>query len=259
VVTPVTVLNEGFCWSATPNPTLLNNVVTGTNLVTGLTANTTYYVRAFLTYSGGTIYGNQLSFTTGAPTLPVVSTNFGTIIFGGNIQCGGNVANNSGAPITNRGIFYATVPGVSNINANIAAGSGTGSFTVQIPNPVIGQTYYWKAYAVNSAGIAYGQEESMTTGSIYAGTWLGTYSGNDNGTFVFNVDYSGNITGSFTSNIYGGPLPASGVVDAFGNFSGTTSSGSSFQGGMTVNGNTGNATGSWAHPSLGSGPLQGTK
>ena len=182
VVTPVIVLNEGFCWSATPNPTLLNNVVTGTNLVTGLTANTTYYVRAFLTYSGGTIYGNQLSFTTGAPTLPVVSTNFGTIIFGGNIQCGGNVANNSGAPITNRGIFYATVPGVSNINANIAAGSGTGSFTVQIPNPVIGQTYYWKAYAVNSAGIAYGQEESMT-----ATAWVPNIGDSLLGGYVFYV------------------------------------------------------------------------
>jgi hypothetical protein len=273
VVIPVDITDKGVCWSTTPNPTVQNSVLSagpgGTpsplpyfTTISGLNANTTYYVRSYLTYSGGTIYGNPLSFATGAPSLPQVSTAPGLIVSGGAIECGGTVANTSGAPITNRGIFYATAPGVSNINPSVGGGAGIGTFTVQIPNTVPGQTYYWKAYALNSAGLSYGQELSMTAGSIYAGTWLGTYSGSDNGTFIINVDFNGNITGSFTStgflSIFG-PQPASGVVDAFGNFSGTTSTGSSFQGSMTVNGNSGNATGNWSNPSIGSGPLQGTR
>ncbi len=65
------VTERGICWSTTPTPTIINNKTangdgTGefTAELTGLTANTTYYVRAYATNSVGTVYGNQLSFKT---------------------------------------------------------------------------------------------------------------------------------------------------------------------------------------------------
>lgn len=70
-----TVTARGVCWSTTPNPLATGNHTTdgtgtGTFIssVTGLTANTTYFIRAYATNSAGTAYGNELNFTTS--TLP---------------------------------------------------------------------------------------------------------------------------------------------------------------------------------------------
>ena len=43
--------------------------------VTGLTANTTYYLRAYATNSEGTAYGNQDTSTTNAGKMIFVNTN----------------------------------------------------------------------------------------------------------------------------------------------------------------------------------------
>ncbi len=60
---------KGICWSTSPNPTVLdftmdegNNPSNYTSNITGLTANSTYYVRAYATNSKGTGYGNELEF-----------------------------------------------------------------------------------------------------------------------------------------------------------------------------------------------------
>jgi uncharacterized protein (TIGR02145 family) len=66
------VTARGICWSTNANPTIalatktLNGTGAGsfTSNITGLTANTTYYVRAYATNSLGTSYGNQQIFTT---------------------------------------------------------------------------------------------------------------------------------------------------------------------------------------------------
>ena len=62
---------RGLCWSLSPNPTLAdshsaNGSGTGsfTGYITGLSLNTTYYVRAYATNTYMTVYGNEQSFTT---------------------------------------------------------------------------------------------------------------------------------------------------------------------------------------------------
>ena len=71
-----TITARGVCWSSTPSPTTANSKTTAgsgagvySSAITGLTANTTYYVRAYATNSTGIAYGNELSFTTTATTL----------------------------------------------------------------------------------------------------------------------------------------------------------------------------------------------
>ncbi len=66
-----TVTSRGVCWSTSQNPTISDDHTidgTGTGIftsnITGLTANTPYYVRAYATNSVGTSYGDQVSFTT---------------------------------------------------------------------------------------------------------------------------------------------------------------------------------------------------
>jgi uncharacterized protein (TIGR02145 family) len=66
---PVTA--RGVCWNTSANPTIENSKTTdgsgkGTfaSLLTGLTPNTTYYVRSYATNSLGTGYGNEFIITT---------------------------------------------------------------------------------------------------------------------------------------------------------------------------------------------------
>jgi uncharacterized protein (TIGR02145 family) len=66
------VTTRGVVWSTTTNPTvsLITKTTDGTGVgpftsnITGLTPNTTYYVRAYATNSVGTTYGTQQTFTT---------------------------------------------------------------------------------------------------------------------------------------------------------------------------------------------------
>jgi len=65
------VTARGICWNTSASPTIANShTINGTGTgaysssMTGLTASTLYYVRAYATNSIGTSYGNQRSFTT---------------------------------------------------------------------------------------------------------------------------------------------------------------------------------------------------
>jgi len=64
----------GVCWSTTPNPTTADNKTSDKfilrafkqfrSTITGLNSGTTYYVRAYVTDIEGTVYGNELHFST---------------------------------------------------------------------------------------------------------------------------------------------------------------------------------------------------
>jgi len=77
----------GFVWGTALNPTTANNVIdkgaagttgTFTSALAGLSENTTYHIRAFATNTSGTVYGDDVSFTTLAP--PVLANIEGTAI-----------------------------------------------------------------------------------------------------------------------------------------------------------------------------------
>ena len=66
-----TVIQRGVCFSTTPNPTTSGMHTTdgsGTGSfvsnLTGLTANTTYYYRAYATNATGTVFGEERTLTT---------------------------------------------------------------------------------------------------------------------------------------------------------------------------------------------------
>jgi len=76
------IIARGICWSTSANPTISDSITTdgtgtGTfiSALTGLTANTTYNVRAYATNSVGTAYGTQVSFTTPTATITDIDGN----------------------------------------------------------------------------------------------------------------------------------------------------------------------------------------
>jgi uncharacterized protein (TIGR02145 family) len=65
------VQESGVCWSKLKNPTIYDDTTmygaragTLTNMITGLSANTTYYARAYANNKWGTVFGEEKSFTT---------------------------------------------------------------------------------------------------------------------------------------------------------------------------------------------------
>jgi len=67
------IIEKGVCWSKLQSATVSDNKATEntfsesqgfTEDICGLTSNTKYFVRAYATGNAGTIYGNELSFTT---------------------------------------------------------------------------------------------------------------------------------------------------------------------------------------------------
>jgi len=163
------LIAKGVCWSTAANPTVADSHSDdgpGTGFyfsnITGLTANTTYYVRAYATNISGTSYGNQQSFTT-SPELPIVLTSNATNVLLTTATCGGNVTSSGGASVTARGVCWSTSASPTTANSKTTDGSGTGSFTSSLTGLSANTTYHIRAYATSSAGTAYGNEVIFTT------------------------------------------------------------------------------------------------
>ena len=78
---------------------------------------------------------------------------------------GGTISADGGTPVTQRGVVYGTQHNPAVSGASLASGgSGMGSYSVNVP--LAAETlYYARAFAVNSAGIAYGNEVQVLTPS----------------------------------------------------------------------------------------------
>ena len=164
--------------------------------------------------------------------LPSISTLSVSQITEYSALCGGEIISNGGAAITEHGICWSTVPNPTINDNHIIDNSGLNTFSCTLMNLAYNTTYYVRAYAINDAGIAYGEQltfvtpapsitvttsqtsdischsatsgGNITAGNPYAVNARGVcWSTSPNPTIANNhtVDSSGN--GSFTSNITG--------------------------------------------------------
>ena len=79
---------------------------------------------------------------------------------------GGDIANDGGSPITQRGDVWGISPHPTTANNSSNDGIGAGVFISNITGLLDNTTYYVRAYATNSAGTAYGNELSFTTSAV---------------------------------------------------------------------------------------------
>ena len=177
-----TVTQRGVCWSTNQNPSIANNITNNgsglgsfTSSLTGLNANTIYYVKAYATNSIGTAYGNQINFTTmnTSGSLPTITTTGVSSITKSSAVSGGNISSDGGLTVTQRGVCWSNNQNptiADNITTN---GLGLGSFTSSISGLNSNTTYYVRAYATNGLGTAYGNQINFTS-SAPAATLVGS-------------------------------------------------------------------------------------
>ena len=94
---------HGICWSTVTTPTIADNKTTDsigsdsfTSVITGLSSNTTYYVRAYATNIAGTAYGNEQSFilwlnVPGPPVTDIDGNSYSSVKIGNQIWISENL------------------------------------------------------------------------------------------------------------------------------------------------------------------------
>jgi gliding motility-associated-like protein len=165
------VTERGIVYATTINPTTANSKVqigsgigTFSQNVTGLSATTLYHVRAYAINSVGTSYGADSTFTTLAGnTTPVVITGNAINIANSSATLNGNVVNDGGANVTERGVVFATSVNPTTTNSKVQMGTGTGTYSQTVTALLPNTLYYFRAYATNSVGTAYGIDSTFKT------------------------------------------------------------------------------------------------
>ncbi|WP_345955590.1 Ig-like domain-containing protein [Mucilaginibacter sp. PAMB04168] len=116
---------------------------------------------------GGAFYKKLSNFNAG----PTVTTTPAQAISATFVTMGGNVTNNGGSAVTERGIVYDTDYNPTTASTHkIVLGSGTGSFSKVETGLAPNRLYVYRAYAINSEGTSYGENQTFTTKGITEAT-----------------------------------------------------------------------------------------
>jgi uncharacterized protein (TIGR02145 family) len=207
------VTARGVVWSTEQNPTVetnqgktSNGTGTGkfTSNITNLQPGTAYYVRAYATNSEGTSYGNHISITTLSGVISL-TTAAATSITATAATCGGNITSDGGAAVTLRGIVWSTEenPTVETNQGITTNGTGNGSFTSNLTNLSKITIYYVRAYATNSVGTVYGNQQSFTTKSGIISLTT---------TEVTSITATTAVSGGYITSDGGSPITEKGII-----------------------------------------------
>jgi hypothetical protein len=170
------ILAKGVVWSTSQNPTvsLATKTMDGTSngdfnsSITGLSLGSTYFVRAYVTNSLGTSYGNTI--TVRPASLPSITTTALTNITLNSADCGGGSITNGGSGILEKGVVWSTSPNPTTaLTTKTSNGTLNSSFSSSITNLMYNTTYYVRAYVRNQIGTTYGEELVFTTLNLQVG------------------------------------------------------------------------------------------
>lgn len=95
-------------------------------------------------------------------TIPTVSTSSVESINENSAQSRGNVTDDGGASVTERGVCWSTFQNPITNDSCTSDGGGTGSFTSSLSNLSSDAQYFVRAYATNETGTGYGEEKRFT-------------------------------------------------------------------------------------------------
>ncbi|MBZ4035365.1 hypothetical protein K6T82_11355 [Flavobacterium sp. 17A] len=195
------VVQKGTCWSTSNNPTVNDSKTSDgagiglfTSTISGLTANTTYFLRTYaLTDDGVTLYSPSISIR----TLELVTIDFVPVrdISTVSAVSGGVVKLNGTETVTARGVCWNTSQNPIIANSKTADGTGEGTYASSLNNLLPEKVYYLRAYVTTSNGITYysSQTSFETLPAYNFAIQTGTVSGVSftNGGTLVNIQITG--------------------------------------------------------------------
>jgi uncharacterized protein (TIGR02145 family) len=163
------ITQRGVCWSIYEYPTIGNPHTKDGNgtgsfssELTELEAVTEYYVRAYAINRYSTVYGNQIVFSTGVAPATIKGTKI-LELKAKSAKMEGTVSEEGGGTVTEKGACWSTSLNPTVDDHKVNSGSGSGKISAEITGLVPDTQYFFRLYATNEAGTAYGEEMSFTT------------------------------------------------------------------------------------------------
>lgn len=156
---------RGVCWSTSHNPTITDAHAqngtgggTYTAIITGLTAGTTYYVRAYAHDADGYVYSDEITLPVTAPVVVTTTvtkqtntraTLSGDITTLGDVSCIAGICLSTSANPTTADMYQSITV------------TSTGEYSIDFTGLTAGTTYHYRAYAHNTSGDAYGADATF--------------------------------------------------------------------------------------------------
>ena len=185
-----------------------------------------YTLSAWQTFSGQDL---NSTYTTAYCSRPTLTTSAASPVSTSTTTLNGNISSNGYASSTIRGFAYGTDSALASVIATTTESGtfGTGTFTANISSLTASTTYYYRAYAVNSAGTSTGAILSTTTlpwssPGAPTGASAATSSPNQatvsftpgsNGGSAILYYLASSTPGNFTATSTGSPIVVSGLTN----------------------------------------------
>lgn len=167
------ILERGVVVSLSPNPTVsdMKFDTTGetgafTVPITGLTANTTYHVRAYVISNVSTTYGADLTFTT-APIVTLATLAI-TDISQETATANGNITDDGGETITERGFVWAETINPTTADEKVIVAGTLGEYSGALTGLTLQTGYYVRAYAITASMTSYGNNQFFESLGVMA-------------------------------------------------------------------------------------------
>jgi uncharacterized protein (TIGR02145 family) len=160
-----TTSSYGFVINANPNILTSTTATNVSAVLTGFSANTTYHYRVKAASSGGTTFGNDLTFTTGSgASAPTATTTAATAVTQTGASLNGTVnANGQSTTVTFEYGITTSYGQIINASPNTITGNISTTVSANLTGLTANTTYHYKVKAVSQGGTTNGSDMTFTT------------------------------------------------------------------------------------------------